>query len=113
MTHGKPCVKMHVFTRQMESHVSTFMDVKLCINRCVHRRMRERQERKREREERRERERRKEIEKRNKGKEKKKKERKRKEADGFFLSSLASRWLELVRPTSKFRRFDERIHFKR
>ena len=32
MTHSKPCVPIHVFTRHMASHVSTCMDVKLCIN---------------------------------------------------------------------------------
>ena len=29
MTHGKPCVKMHVFTRHMENHVSTCMECQL------------------------------------------------------------------------------------
>ena len=31
MTHGKPCVKMHVLTRHMGSHVSTCMSFELCI----------------------------------------------------------------------------------
>ena len=39
--HMASHVKIHVFTRDMASHVSTCMDVKLCINRRVHRRMRE------------------------------------------------------------------------
>ena len=68
---------------------------------------------KREMKERRERERRKYREKRKKRKEKEKKERKMKEASGFFLSSLVFRWLELVRPRSKVRRFDEGLRFKR
>ena len=32
VTHGKPCVKMHVFTRHMASYVSTCMGFDLCIN---------------------------------------------------------------------------------
>ena len=75
--------------------------------------MRGKQEMKREKEEMRERERRKEREKSKKRKEKEKKERKMKEADSFFLNSLAFRRLELVRPRSKVRRFDERLRFKR
>ena len=29
MTHGKPCVKMHVFTRHMPSHVLTFVECEI------------------------------------------------------------------------------------
>ena len=66
--------------------------------------MRGEQERKRERERRKEREKR---------KEKEKKERKRKEADCFFLSSLAFRQSELIGPRSRVRIFDEGLRFKR
>ena len=52
MTHGKPCVHLHVFTRHMASHVSTCMEGASSINRSVGRRRGEK-ERKREREERR------------------------------------------------------------
>ena len=42
MTHGQPCVKVHVFTRHMGSHVSTWMSFELCImeggSQLVHRR---------------------------------------------------------------------------
>ena len=88
------------------------MQIHACINGDVHRR-REEQGRKREREERREMERRKEIEKRKKRKESEKKERRRKEASGFFLSSLAFGWSEIVGPRSNVRRFDEGLRFKR
>ena len=78
MTHGKPCVHLHVFTRHMASRVSTCMEDASSINRLVRRRRRGEEERKREREERRERERRKERrkerKKKGKGKESEKKE---------------------------------------
>ena len=32
VTHGKPCVTIHVFTRHMGSHVSTCMECEFCIN---------------------------------------------------------------------------------
>ena len=106
MTHGKPCVKVHVFTRHMASHVSTCMGFDLCINRGVHNQFVEgetmkgkKKKGKGEKKERKER--------------KEKKERKRKEASGFFLSSLAFRQSELVEPKSKVRRFDEGLRFKR
>ena len=43
MTHAKPCVIMHVFTRHIASHVSTCMELKFCINgrsQTIRRRMR-------------------------------------------------------------------------
>ena len=77
VTHGKPCVHLHVFTRHMASHVSTFMEGASSINRSqtIRRRGGREQERKREREERREKERRKGKKK----EEKEKEERERKE----------------------------------
>ena len=71
VTHGEPCVHLHVFTRHMESHVSTFMEGASSINRLVRRRMRGGEEKKKEMEERR-----------------KERKKKRKEAVCFFLSSL-------------------------
>ena len=58
VTHGKSCVHLHVFTRHMESHVSTCMEGASSINRSqkVCRRWGREQERKREREERRQKE---------------------------------------------------------
>ena len=100
----------------MASHVSICMEHGIAIKRSSQpvRGGREQQRGKQKRrEERRERERRKEREKRKKRKEKEKKERKRKEADGFFLSSLAFRRSELVRRRSKVLRFDEGLFFKR
>ena len=57
VTHGKPCVHLHVLTRHMASHVSTCMEGSSSVNRSVHRRRRGEEERKRETEGRRERER--------------------------------------------------------
>ena len=95
----------------MASHVSTCMDVKLCINRCVHGRRRIKQEGK---EKGREGEKGKEEKKeRKERKEKKKKKKKRKEVSGFFLSSLASQRSEFVELRSKVWRFDEGLLFKR
>ena len=85
VTHGKPCVHLHVFIRHMASHVSTCMESASSINRpqTIRRRGRREQERKREREERREKERRKEKKK----DEKEKKERERKEEKEGVLRS--------------------------
>ena len=80
MTHGKPCVKMHVLLRHIASHVSTCKGFELCINRGGSQLVYG----KREQEERRERgkEKRKREKKENKGKGK---EREKEERGGQFL----------------------------
>ena len=73
MTHGKPCVKMHVLLRHMASHVSTCKGFELCINRGVHNQfMAEENRRKGEKGERRKE--RKENKRKRKGKEREKEE---------------------------------------
>ena len=91
VTHGKPCVKMHVFTRHMASHVCDTWKAMCQLVWNVNF-----------------------VYKWNVFVEKgEKKERKWKEAGGFFLSSLAFRRLELVGPRSKVQRFDKGLCFKR
>ena len=86
MTRGKPCVKMHVFTIHMASHVSTCMGFDLCINgEFTIGSWKERKGRERiEREEMRKRERRKK-EKKGKGK-----EREKEEGGRWFLTQFIS-----------------------
>ena len=102
MTHGKPCVNLHVFTRHMASHVSTFIEGASSIIRLVCRRRRGEEERKREREERRK-------ERKKKGKEREKEEGGRRILPRF----IAFRRLKLFKPRSKIRRFYEGLRFKR
>ena len=108
MTHGKPCVKLHVFTRHMASHVSTCMKCAIqykweeisSVEGQPRRKEIEKRKRKRKGRERKEREERK-REGRRKG------ERKREKRKSAF------RQLELVGPRSKVWRFDEGLLFKR
>ena len=98
MTHGKPCVHMHANGHAYKWDV--FIE-EGGGSRKGKEKGRKGEKGKGEKKERKE---------KNK---KEKKERKRKKVGGFFLSSLAFRWLELVGPRSKVRRLDEGLRFKR
>ena len=80
VTHGKPCVHLHVFTRHVAIHVSTWMEGASCINGDVRRRRGRRKEKRKGGKEKRKGGKKRKVKKKKKKNEKKEKEeRKRKE----------------------------------